>query len=391
MTDLLLKIFVPDHRSTGDPAVRAKIGSLSGTVGILCNFLLFAVKLLAGILTGSVSVTADAMNNLSDASGSLVTLLGFRLAGKPADDHHPYGHARYEYLTGLAVAVMILFIGFELGKTSVGKILNPGVVEFTPLAVGILLTSIAVKLWLSLFNRRLGTAIGSTALLAASADSRNDCVATTAVLAAGMIEGFTDIRADGFMGLAVALFILHSGLTLAKDTVSPLLGENADPELRRHIAAFISAQPKVLGYHDLMVHDYGPGQRFATLHVEMDHREDPLVCHELIDRMERNCLRLYNVHLVIHYDPVVTEDAELARLKELTAACLRERDSRLTFHDFRMFRGRRHMNLVMDISLPTQLQGQEEAITALVEDTLNAAGPETYHAVITYDQAAFEM
>ena len=384
MTDLLLKLFVPNASEPQTPAVRARIGALSGMVGIVCNFLLFGGKLLVGIVTGSVSVTADALNNLSDASGSVVTLLGFRLAEKPADEHHPFGHARYEYLTGLAVAVMILFIGFELMKTSVGKIFAPQPVEFSLLAVCILLASIAVKLWLSRFNSRLGKTIGSTALLATSTDSRNDCIATTAVLAAGLIEHFFGLRVDGFMGLAVALFILRSGLELAKATISPLLGENADPELQKRLADYIGAQPKVLGYHDLMVHDYGPGQRFATLHVEMDHREDPLVCHALIDAMERNCLRLFGVHLVIHYDPVVTGDPEQQRLKELAAACLTAIDPRLTLHDFRMFQGRKHVNLLFDVSLPQDLRGKEEDIRTAVETATGC------HVVITYDMASFQ-
>ena len=315
MTNLLLHLFVKDADNTENPKVRAAIGTLSGLVGIVCNILLFAFKLLVGTLTSSVSITADAMNNLSDASGSIVTLLGFRVADKPADEEHPYGHARAEYLSGLAVAMLILLIGFELVKSSAEKILHPTAVEFSALAAGVLIASIAVKLWMCLFNRKLGKLIDSTALQATAADSRNDCITTSVVLLASVIEYFLDIRVDGFMGLAVAIFILYSGWNLAKETVSPLLGENADPELRQKIVDYVEQQPKVLGYNDLMVHDYGPGQRFASLHVEMDHREDPLECHERIDDMERECLRSHNVHLVIHYDPVVTDDPELTALK----------------------------------------------------------------------------
>ena len=371
------------------PCDRARIGALSGTVGILCNLLLAAAKLFAGILTGAVSITADALNNLSDASASLVTLLGFHLARKPADEDHPYGHARYEYLTGLAVSVLILFIGYELAKTSVLKILSPEPVVFSAAAVGILIASILVKLWLSFFNRRLGNQIHSTALLAAAADSRNDCIATAAVLISGLLEHAYGLRCDGFMGLGVAIFILYSGIRLARDTISPLLGENADPELRHRISSYILSQPKVLGYHDLMIHDYGPEQRFASLHVEMDHREDPLVCHQLIDRMEHNCLRNFHVHLVIHYDPIITDDPELTALKERLSQNLQEYDHRLSLHDLRIIPGRRHKNLIFDISLPEGLRGMEEEITAWLEGKLRSTESEEYHLLITYELSTF--
>ena len=390
MTNILLRMFVKDAALTDQPRVRSAIGTLSGWVGICCNLLLFAAKLLVGWLAGSVSITADAMNNLSDASGSIVTLIGFRVADKPADENHPYGHARAEYLSGLAVAVMILFIGVELGKSAVEKVLSPAPVMLSLPAAAVLLGSVGVKLWLSRFNRDLGNRIRSTALLAASADSRNDCVATPAVLAAALTEQFLDLRLDGIFGLGIAFFILYSGWDLAKTTISPLLGETADPELRSKIVDYIERQPKVLGFHDLMVHDYGPGQRFASLHVEMDHREDPMECHELIDDMERECLRSHNIHLVIHYDPVVTDDPELTRLKERVTQLLHLRDSRLSLHDFRMIQGKRHMNLVFDVPLPEDLQNQKQLLRSFIEDTLNREGPMIYHVIITYDNAAFD-
>lgn len=388
MTDLLLNTFVKNHRDTDSPAVRAAVGTLSGVVGICCNVLLFLLKLMVGSLTGSVSITADAMNNLSDASGSVVTLFGFYVAGKPADEKHPYGHARAEYLSGLAVAMLILLIGFELAKTSLGKILHPTPVEFSAVAAGVLLASIAVKLWMSLFNRSLSKRIHSTSLQATAADSRNDCVTTAAVLLAAIVERYLDLRVDGFVGMAVAVFILISGWNLAQETISPLLGENADPELRKTLADFISQQPKVLGYHDLMVHDYGPGQRFASLHVEMDHREDPMDCHEIIDELERQCLRQFHVHLVIHYDPIVVDDPVLTALKDRVAEILRGVDPRLSLHDFRMVKGKRHTNLVFDVATPMDLQGREKSITQLLEDRMNVDGEVTYHLVITYDMGA---
>ena len=391
MTKLLLRIFVKNWDVPSSPGVRTKVGSLSGIVGIVANLLLFATKLLAGILSGSVSITADAMNNLSDASSAIVTLIGFRLAEKPADEEHPYGHARFEYLSGLAVAALILIIGFELGKTSVEKIFSPSPVLFTPLTAAILVFSITAKLWLWLFNRFLSRHIDSSSLAATAADSRNDCIATGAVLISGILEYFTQLRIDGFMGLAVALFILWSGIQLAKETISPLLGESASPELQRLIVDYVNQHPKVLGYHDLMVHDYGPGQRFATLHVEMDNREDPLLCHEIIDDMERECLESHNIHLVIHYDPVVTDDPEKDRLQESVCAILHELDGRLQIHDFRMVRGNGHTNLIFDISLPADLENRKKEIKKLLEQTLSRQENTTIHTVITFDPAAFNL
>ena len=389
MTNLLLRLFVKDADNTDSPKVRAAIGTLSGLVGIVCNILLFAFKLLVGTLTSSVSITADAMNNLSDASGSIVTFIGFRVADKPADEHPPYGHARAEYLSGLGVAALILVIGIELVKTSVKKIFAPTPVEFTAVAAVVLLASIGMKFWMNLFNRSLAKRIDSTALMATAADSRNDCITTFAVLVAAVVEKLTHIPVDGWIGLGVALFILYSGLNLAKDTISPLLGENADPELREKIVDYIVSQPKVLGYHDLMVHDYGPGQRFASLHVEMDCREDPLDCHELIDDMERECLRSHNVHLVIHYDPVVTDDPVMTALKNRVLCLLQAKDPRLSLHDFRMIPGKKHMNLVFDVALPRDLKDKGEELRSWVEDTLNAEGGMVYHVIITFDAADF--
>ena len=381
----MLRHFVPDYQNSEDPHVRSAVGALSGRVGIGCNLLLFAFKLLIGMASGSVSITADALNNLSDASGSIVTLLGFKVADKPADAHHPFGHARAEYLSGLAVAVLILFIGLELAKSSVEKILHPEPVALTGLMALVLLFTVGVKLWMCLFNRKLGNLIHSSALLATAADSRNDCVATGAVLLAAAAEALLDIRIDGFAGLAVAVFILYSGYQLAKETVSTLLGESADPAVRADIVDYICRHPKVLGYHDLMVHDYGPSRRYASVHVEMDHREDPMECHEIIDDMERECLHSHNVHLVIHYDPVITDDPELTRLKTEVSRLLQQWEEALTLHDFRMVQGRRHMNLVFDVPLPASLRGKEDTIRNYVEEALNEEGPLRYHVKITFD------
>lgn len=368
---------------------RGSTGRLAGIVGIGVNVLLFTMKLIVGTLAGSVSITADALNNLSDASSSVVTLLGFKLAEKPADADHPYGHARYEYLSGLAVAAMILFIGFELAKGSVEKIFSPEAVDFTWITAGVLVASMGIKLWLCLFNRRLGKKINSETLLATAADSRNDVIATGAVLVSGLVEHFSVLQVDGYMGLAVALFILYSGIGLAKSTISPLLGEAAGPELREQILDQIRGEKRVLGYHDLMVHDYGPGRRFASVHVEMDSREDPMLCHELIDDLERECYESHGIHLVIHYDPVVTDDPELDRLKTLISGYLQELDGRLTLHDFRMVMGSGHTNLIFDVALPADITGKKGEIKAYLDQKLNQNARCTYFTVITFDPEAF--
>lgn len=389
MTKLLLRLFVKGHKTPDRPEVRSRVGMLSGAVGIVCNALLCVLKLIVGAVSGSVSITADAMNNLSDAASSIVTLVGFRLAQQPADEDHPYGHARYEYLSGLAVAGMILVIGFELGKTSVEKILNPTDVLFSVPVCIVLVGSILVKLWLFLFNRYLGKMVNSQALLATAADSRNDTVSTLAVLAAGIVGTVFHLRIDGIMGLAVAAFILYSGVNMAKETISPLLGENASPQLRQQIVELVNACPEVLGYHDLMVHDYGPGQRFASMHVEMDQQADPLVCHELIDNLERACLRSYNVHLVLHYDPVVTGDAQLDRMRTVVLELLQQQDERITIHDFRMVQGKGHTNLIFDMALPADLMGKHKAIKAKLDADLQNLNEGTYYTVVTFDLATF--
>ena len=365
--------------------IRARIGKLSGAVGIICNCLLAAGKLIVGHMTSSMSITADGLNNLSDGASSIVTLLGFKLAEKPADRKHPYGHARIEYIAGLTVAVMILFIGLELGKSSVEKLIDPEPIEFSFTAVWVLFASILVKLFMMLFNLKMGRRINSNALLATAADSRNDVMTTSAVLAASIVEHFYDVRIDGVMGIAVSLFILYSGVKLAGETMSPLLGEGANPELQKQITDYINGCPMVLGCHDLMVHDYGPGRRYASIHVEIDKNEDPMACHARIDRMERECLKNYGTHLVIHYDPVVTDDPEVNSTKRLVNTIIKVRDGRLTIHDFRMKDDGESVKMSFDMILPEDLRGQEQSIKETVEKALNSLDSKKYYADITFD------
>ncbi len=387
MTELLLKLFVKDYHKAELPAVRASIGKLAGVVGIVCNSLLFVFKLVAGLVSGSVSIIADAVNNLSDASSSLVTLIGFKLAQRPADKDHPYGHARYEYLSGFIVSGLIFVIGIELAKSSVEKIINPEAVELSVLSVGVLVASILLKLWMSLFCRNLGKRIDSTTLQATSVDSRNDVISTTAVLAGFVIGYLFNIKIDGYIGLGVALFIIYSGIALAKETISPLLGEQADEKLVDDISELVLSHDKIIGMHDLLVHDYGPGKCFASVHAELNADEDPLVCHDIIDDIERNVLEQLSVHLVIHYDPVVIDDEELNYMRNVVVDIIIGFDSRLSLHDFRMVRGAKRTKLVFDLVIPYSMEEEKHQLKEKIDKGIKSEGKH-YDAVICFDKKA---
>ena len=381
MTKLLLRLFAKD---VDTPDGRAKAGSLAGAVGIGCNLLLFLGKVIAGTLAGSVAIAADGWNNLSDAAASIVTLLGFRFSRKPPDAHHPYGHARAEYLSGLCVAVLILFIGVELAKSSVSKIFRPEPVEFTSVTFWVLMASIAMKLWMSLFVGRLGRIIGSRTLAATSADSRNDVLATSAVLASCLVSRYFRLEIDGWVGLAVAAFILWSGFGLSRETMSALLGESADGELVEKLENLVLRHEGILGIHDLLIHDYGPGRCFASAHVELSAEEEPLSCHEIIDHLECDALRELNVHLVIHHDPVPVNDAEWGRLRERVEQVAHGLDQRLSIHSFRLVRGRGMPRLVFDLAVPYGMN--QEKVRADLRGRMVEAGI-TNPVTIRFDEA----
>lgn len=387
MTKLLLRLFVKNYKDLDSPGVRTAVGKLAGTVGIVCNLLLFALKLVAGLLSGAVSIIADAMNNLSDSASSVVTLLGFRLAQRPADKDHPYGHARYEYLSGVIVAALILMIGAELTKSSVMKILHPETVDVTWLTIGILLASVAVKLWMCLFYGKLGKRIGSPVLRAAAVDSRNDVIASGAVLAGCFVQQQFGINLDGYVGLAVAAFILWSGIGVAKDAVDPLLGQRADKELVEKISSLVLSHEKVLGIHDLLVHDYGPGQCFASVHVELSACEEPLVCHDIIDAIECDVLDQLNVNLVIHYDPVLENDAEWSQMRLLLEKIITQIDPRLSMHDFRIASGSSQEKLVFDLAVPYEMKDSRKQLKKQIDDALSSHN-KSYTTVIRFDDKA---
>ena len=384
MTNLLIRLFVKDNENLNNPEVRQSYGKLSGWVGIISNIILFIIKFFAGVISKSIAITADALNNLSDASSSVVSLIGFKLSSKSADDEHPYGHARYEYLSALLVAVMIIFIGFELLKTSIIKIISPTKVDFGMTAVIILVVSVLIKLWMAVFNRKVGKKINSKTLIATAQDSTNDCVATVAVLISGLISYFFDINLDGFMGLLVAVFILVSGIGLIKATISPLLGKAPDAELVQYIKQTILSYPGVLGTHDLMVHDYGPGRQFASVHVEMAAEADALESHDVIDNIERDFLRNINLHMIVHLDPIVTSDECVNDFRHWLMENIKRIDERLSIHDLRMVQGTTHTNVIFDCVLPHGFNTQIKELRQEITDMVKEQYPD-YYCVITFD------
>ena len=384
MTKLLLRLFVKNHENSEDMAVRASVGKLAGATGIVCNIILFLGKLIAGLLAGSVAIVADAVNNLSDASSSVVTLLGFRLAQRPADQDHPYGHARYEYLSGLMVAVLILVIGVELVKSSVGKIIHPEAIDFSLLTVGILVASVLVKLWMSMFFGALGKRINSLTLQATSVDSRNDVVSTIAVLAGCLVGYVFHVNIDGFVGLLVALFILYSGVNIVKETISPLLGKQADEVLVEKIKSLVFSNGEVLNVHDLLIHDYGPGRCFASIHAEVSAKLDPMKVHDILDNIECEVLDKLNVHLVIHYDPVLPDDDEWLEMSGVMGEIISEVAPEVSMHCFRMVGGAKQKNLVFDLSVPYDFERPNRELKREIDRKLQERN-KNYGTIIRFD------
>lgn len=386
MIHFLIRTFVRNYEKTEDAAVRASYGKLSGIVGIIANLFLFAVKIIAAWLSGSVAIAADAVNNLADASSSVITLLGFRMAARPADAEHPYGHARYEYLSGLLISVLILLIGVELLKSGVEKIFHPAASALSvPIAV-ILILSILVKLWLALFNRRLGILIDSQTLAATAADSRGDVISTAAVLASMILSHFVHVDLDGIMGAAVALFILYSGVQLIRETISPLLGRAPDPAMVQSIEERIRAYPGVLGTHDLMVHDYGPGRQFASIHVEMAAETNILESHDVIDNIERDFLRRDGIHLIAHLDPVVTSDPHVAELRSWLSEQVQQISPQLSIHDLRIVPGATHTNVIFDCVVPPRFSMTDAEVCAAIRARVQEKYPDHF-CVITLDES----
>lgn len=388
MTDLLCKIFVKDHKNTTDPHVRSAYGTLVSIVGILLNLLLFAAKFLVGTLFGAVSIVADAVNNLSDAGSQIISLISFRISAKPADREHPFGHARIEYVASMIVSFLILHIGLDLLMESIDKIIHPQLPEKSWLAVWVLLGSILFKLWLALFNNRIGKRINSSVMRATAQDSLSDVFSTTGVLIATLLlllfPNLT-INLDAYMGVIVAVLILVAGLKILNETKNSILGEAPAEEIVENINSTVSKYDGVIGIHDLTVHNYGPGHVIAALHVEVDGRVDVFVSHDMIDNIERELRRNCGIEATIHMDPVVTDDARINTLKPLVEAAVREIDPSLRIHDFRFVEGATHTNLIFDIAVPFEIKKSDEEIKQQVADKISRLDP-SYFTVVTVDR-----
>ena len=386
MIQLLSRWLIHDRDNVSSPAVRRAYGTLCGAVGIALNILLFAGKFFAGQLSGSIAVTADAFNNLSDASSSIISLIGFKLASMPPDREHPYGHGRYEYLSGLVVSALVIAIGIELFTTGVRKIITPEAVEFGVLPAVVLILSAALKLWMMLFNRRLGNRISSGALLATAADSRGDVISSCAVLVSAIISSLTGFELDGYAAVAVSVFIVISGIGLVRDTLNPILGKAPSTETVRDIRDRILTYPGVLGIHDLIVHDYGPGRTFASVHVEMSADTDPLESHDIIDNIERDFAENRHLQLIVHYDPIVTNDPEVESLRIYLHEHLHEIGAGLTFHDLRLVRGASHSNVIFDCIMPYGMSMSESELREKISELVRQKDP-SYNCVITIDRS----
>ena len=372
MITLLSRWFIRDRDHVTDPAVRRAYGQLCGLTGIGLNVLLFIGKFLAGTISGSIAITADAFNNLSDAGSSVITLLGFRLAGRKPDPEHPFGHGRIEYISGLIVSGLILLMGAELAKTSFDKILHPAAVDFSVIAMVILAVSILVKLYMSLYNRQIGKKINSAAMAATAADSISDAISTSAVLAAMLVAKFSGLMIDGYVGMIVAVLILISGVKAAKETIAPLLGQAPETEFVQQIERIVMSHPPICGIHDLVVHDYGPGRVMISLHAEVPAGGDILELHDVIDNAEIALRRELNCEAVIHMDPIVTDDGITSELRAKVSKLVKTIDERITIHDFRIVPGNTHTNLIFDAVVPFDIgisaQEVSERISRLVSE-----------------------
>ena len=384
MGNFLFKWFIKNYENTRDPKVRDDYGKLAGIVGIISNTILCTMKILIGLISGSISIVADGINNLADGASSIITLLGFKLASLPEDEEHPYGHARIEYIAGMAVSVMILIVGFELGKSSLEKIITPEPLEFSWTVVIVLLIAIAIKVWQAIFNISTGKKINSLALIATGTDSRNDVISTVVVLLGILIGHFFNVMVDGYFGLAVAVFILWSGVSLIKETISPLLGEAPDEELVSQIEAMTMSYDGVIGIHDLIVHNYGPGKVFASMHIEVDSSVDVMESHDLIDIIEKKLSESLNILLTIHMDPVDINNPYREPLTHILNDVLREIPGALGFHDLRIVPGTTHTNVIFDVVLSHECELSQKEISDILKQKVSEFNS-SFLCVIEYD------
>jgi cation diffusion facilitator family transporter len=383
MTNLLIRAFIRNPESTSDPAVRRRYGNFAGIVGIVTNLVLFVMKIIVGTMSGSIAITADAVNNLSDSGSSIVTLVGFKISGKPADSGHPFGHGRMEYIAGLIVSFIIVIIGYQLVVSSVQKIVRPQEAAYNIYVIAVLALSIVIKVWQCLFYRKIGKKIDSLTLIATSSDSRNDVLATASVLIAAAVTMLTGFNLDGYMGAAVGLFIIVSGMKLTFETISPLLGAAPKKELVEDIRRRVLSYDKIIGIHDLSVHNYGQCDCYASLHCEVPAEQDVMVSHDVIDNIERDFLK-EGIHLVIHLDPVVTGDERTNELKARVEALVKRVSPRIGIHDFRAVWSLTHTNLIFDVAVPYQFEWSDQELVLILTERISELDP-AYNAVITVD------
>ncbi len=385
MTKALIRLFIRDAENTRDARVRERYGVLSGAVGIACNVFLFILKVVIGLVTGSISIAADAFNNLSDGLSCMISIVGFKVSGKAPDEKHPFGYGRTEYIAGLVVAFIIVLVGFEFFKTSIDRIMHPAPVAFSLVLVVILAISMLVKLWMGAFNVQIGRRIDSPVLMAAGQDSRNDVI-TTGVVILGMVAGqFTTLPVDGYVGVLVAAFIVWAGFGIARDTVAPLLGEAADPEIAKNIEKLVMESEYIVGVHDLIVHNYGAGRWLASLHAEVPSDSDFVAVHEVIDEAEKRVWQRTGVYLVIHMDPIDVNNEHVAALREQVDAVLRAIDENLSMHDFRVVDGARQINLIFDVVVPFSYDNDAKRdLMMTIRDKLKEIDYR-YNPVVTFD------
>lgn len=386
MGDFFYKIFIKDYRNIADPTVRHRYGIFAGVLGIFLNIILAAVKVFIGFISGSLSVSADGLNNLSDASSSVITLIGFRLSAKPDDYEHPYGHARIEYLTGLILSVIIIFVGFSLGKSSIDKLISPQTLEISLFTIFVIVLSIPVKIFSAVLNYSIGKKISSNTLIATAVDSRNDVIATVAVVVGMILSYKYQINVDGFIGLVVSLFIVWSGIGLCKETASPLIGERPDPVLVDEIAKIILSHEDVIGIHDLMVHNYGAGKIFASAHIEVDAGRDVMDSHELVDTIEQEISNRLDIHFVSHMDPVVLDDEDIDAISQVISKVIKDFPEVGNPHDLRFINSRNRSRIIFDLIKSPGADVDEEKIARVVNTALRELNP-NYHAIITFDKS----
>lgn len=386
MTKLLVKLFIKDSENYSDKKVRTAYGVLSSITGIVLNLILAGAKYAAGVISGSISITADAINNLSDAGSSIVSFFGVKISAKPPDKDHPYGHGRVEYISAFIVSFFVLFMGVELLKDSVGKIINPEPVKFSFLSLAILIISILCKLWLGVFNKNLGKKINSAPMMAVMKDSFSDCLATGVAAVSIIVSAFSNINIDGYLGVVVAVFIFIAGFDILKETLGDILGRPPEAEFVEEITDKIMSYPHVCGVHDMIIHDYGPSCRFASVHAEVPSDEDIMELHDIIDGIERDIYNEYGMLTSIHMDPVVINDERINELKKITQDSVSRIDERLSIHDFRVVEGPSHTNLIFDVLLPSDMKCSNREICQKIEDEISKID-ERFFCVITVDHA----